>query len=470
MPLLPEILEKHEFTFLSKGSEGIVYKSMDNSIVLKVVLIFPLLNKYAICSPGTFIHTKTMYAFINEINIQMEVYAKTFEEEHALTAKIYDASIDFENNISKIKIVKDSNYNYLEHLMAIVNDVKKQHLTMRVGVIAMEYIQGKTIHALVHDRKNKRKRDSNYDNDPDNYCIPVCAYIVIKLLIITGINHADFIIGNILLSQNIPYFANICNRPFVIDFGYAYQLNAIDYTYLCFKFRERKYIDILLWLFHSQRADGLFMDKWPEHYGYICGRYDYSANKVIDNVRSDFNDKLQQLFDMHPVLIPNSTAIASFIYTPMLLRRVKIIKSTKLMLKQQSHIDKQSLMQIFDDMFNVFDEIQSPNHDYSLIINAYQRLMYFLGGTEHLTHDFIRICGHAALMGAGLFLPSPTDHIDLIHNCLGCKLSDSTNVKCIKAHKVFIASTDDIEYFPIIVLDDNPKKRDIIELIIDDLN
>lgn len=205
--------------------------------------------------------------FINETNIQTDIYLKTINYLQPICPGIAYANI-VPVKLNPLKCCSSS-----PDLKQILNPMMRFILAnpnYKIGIIAMEMAENLTSNNVLTN------------NDFSN----IGRYALLNLALTTGYTHGDFHRGNILICDSTSYFNGVNYRPIVIDFGRSTKLPTDKFNQLKTFVSNHDYISALKILCHSN--DFVQNIAYSEFfYGWVCGDYDLNdeayENNKIDN-------------------------------------------------------------------------------------------------------------------------------------------------------------------------------------------
>lgn len=231
--------------------------------------------------------------FVNEINVQLEIYEKTFEFGLPLCPSIVHAEMispdaDSEHYQRVTEMIKAGTHEQdtLSMLHRLFRNIRQNDFS--IGIIAMEYIENSvTLSSIMmtsDDIISKTKKTTAQN----------AGRFALLRLAIHGYNHNDFHGGNIMLLDISRSNRKQMYLPFVIDFGRAVKLD--EHVLL----QIRAYIDnenpdyasalALLCKHGNEYVSDVQYNK--SHYGWVCGDYGYSEEDYNKNI-SDIYDTLE---------------------------------------------------------------------------------------------------------------------------------------------------------------------------------
>jgi hypothetical protein len=274
------------------------FKSPVNELIIKIVFLSTNFDPDHDIFCAEIDHKITELAindidiFINEVNIQTNIYFKTCKDFQPICPGIVYASY-FKNNNSIEKLFKlliklttyTTNYQSYKTRLSLTNllDIYRSNTSFNsIGIIGMEYAENyKIISNFLSDNIHLKA----YKN--------MARYLILKLCLETGYSHGDFHLGNIMINTSIDnYFNNILGNPLLIDFGYAVKINPeiLDKIKDCIN--KKKYSNALLIIYNIPRLDGLDLTetKYDAYFKWLCDDVDENElNTLFESHESSKN-------------------------------------------------------------------------------------------------------------------------------------------------------------------------------------
>jgi hypothetical protein len=388
----------YKITILSYGTYGIVlllllpnnidttnednfYKQMTpnenyGKIVKSLIIKIQFINNNLEVKLGNYKFIGTTEEQIqNEINIQTDIFFKTFNYMQPLCPSIIYAEIikDFSEKMNILNLLrKAENLPFPVENNIIYND--------NISIIVMEMINKSTpLVNFIHDIEENINRINNYiiniqnelnemntDYTSEQVSIAmknisiekrkiqivenISRYSLLKLAIDTGYNHSDFHKGNILIQYDDTYFKNINKSPILLDFGRTQKLDIGTLNIIKQMVSQKNYIGALTELckpFNSSLQHTKIVN--DSYFDWVCGDYeglgdrkkklDISINTRIDELFKlrelaiDENiQKMNKLHDSEPnkyPLLPLSNSIKNNLYNGMIGGKIKIKRKRK---------------------------------------------------------------------------------------------------------------------------------------------
>ena len=238
--------------------------------------------------------------FINEVNIQTNIYFKTCKDFHPICPGItYANYFKSKDNVVKIfnlfiKLVTSRN-NYKNYktkltLENILNIFINNTSFNSIGIIGMEYAENYKIISRVLSNNISNKVYKN-----------MARFILLKLCLETGYNHGDFHLGNIMINT-------ILDNILLIDFGYSVKINPDLLDKIKNYINEKDYSKALSIIYNIPRIDGLNLtdSKYDIYFSWLCHDVnnnelnilfqlnEYSKNTILNkSYKFNFSDNLK---------------------------------------------------------------------------------------------------------------------------------------------------------------------------------
>jgi hypothetical protein len=238
-------------------------------------------------TPTAQLTTCIMQNFINEVNVQTDIFLKTMNYLQPICPAIVYSGI-IHGNSDEFRSVMDkmiagsievgSRTITRELFVGIKNNKDKYH---NLGIIGMEFADDCV---LLHSLQAKFTR-IQYETVES-----MALYILLKLAIDTGYTHGDFHTGNIFINtETTTYFAGLRGSPLLIDFGFAQKIPLNRLKIIKDNYLAGNYTDALKQLCLIRRSDDLDMSRYKSFYGYACGTYDSYGRREIREFSSKAN-------------------------------------------------------------------------------------------------------------------------------------------------------------------------------------
>lgn len=242
-------------------------------------------------TPRSKITTCEMQSFINEVNIQTDIFLKTMNYLQPIcpaivySGIIINTSDEFQTLLDKM--IAGSNVvgsrTRTRELLTGIN--KHRNNFQNLGLIAMEFANDCVL--LYSMRSSMLKPQFEYYKN-------MAMYLLLKLAIDTGYTHGDFHPGNIFINQaTTVYFSGMQGGPLLIDFGQARKIPNNRLQIIRDNYSAGNYVDALKQLCLINRADEVRMLDHKSFYGYVCGAYDYYDQRVIREFPNPANTNTQ---------------------------------------------------------------------------------------------------------------------------------------------------------------------------------
>ena len=280
----PSVLSQGTYGFVTKwelnaGSTNNTYKKIIptdefgnkiTTLIVKICCVRPTdeINNDEEQIKGNKLLSVSATEFINETNIQTDIYLKTINYLQPICPGIAYA------NIVPIKLNPLKCCSSSPDLKKILNPMMRfivNNPNYKIGIIAMEMAENLTSNNVLTN------------NDFSN----IGRYALLNLALTTGYTHGDFHRGNILICDSTSYFNGVNYRPIVIDFGRSTKLPPDKFNQLKTFVSNHDYISALKILCHSNEfVQNIAYSEF--FYGWVCGDYDLNdeayENNKIDNV------------------------------------------------------------------------------------------------------------------------------------------------------------------------------------------
>ena len=280
----PTMLSQGTYGFVTKwelnaGSTNNTYKKIIptdefgnkiTTLIVKICCVRPTdeINNDEEQIKGNKLLSVSATEFINETNIQTDIYLKTINYLQPICPGIAYA------NIVPIKLNPLKCCSSSPDLKKILNPMMRfivNNPNYKIGIIAMEMAENLTSNNVLTN------------NDFSN----IGRYALLNLALTTGYTHGDFHRGNILICDSTSYFNGVNYRPIVIDFGRSTKLPPDKFNQLKTFVSNHDYISALKILCHSNEfVQNIAYSEF--FYGWVCGDYDLNdeayENNKIDNV------------------------------------------------------------------------------------------------------------------------------------------------------------------------------------------
>ena len=280
----PSVLSQGTYGFVTKwelnaGSTNNTYKKIIptdefgnkiTTLIVKICCVRPTdeINNDEEQIKGNKLRSVSATEFINETNIQTDIYLKTINYLQPICPGIAYA------NIVPIKLNPLKCCSSSPDLKKILNPMMRfivNNPNYKIGIIAMEMAENLTSNNVLTN------------NDFSN----IGRYALLNLALTTGYTHGDFHRGNILICDSTSYFNGVNYRPIVIDFGRSTKLPPDKFNQLKTFVSNHDYISALKILCHSNEfVQNIAYSEF--FYGWVCGDYDLNdeayENNKIDNV------------------------------------------------------------------------------------------------------------------------------------------------------------------------------------------
>ncbi len=301
---------KHKFTNMRYNN----YKTDCKYLCLK----FCIVSDRKSYSAG--VRAVTADDFANEINIQTDIFFKTITYLQPLCPGIVFTDI---LDGTKHKAILEtflntfSNETDVIQMITFVLGPKPTGQTYanepKLGIICMEMLNSEPLYDMINKPEIKK-----YPNLVNNI-LNASRYVLLKLALDTGYNHADFHKDNILIAENDSYFdnPNFKYQPIILDFGRTIKIPPNVLREIKTLVNEKNYVDALGYLCDTKTSNEFVSDS--EHnavYGWVCGSYRYGNTcKPKGLVRSlscdqpDINEKIDAFFALSEAAIDKNITV-----------------------------------------------------------------------------------------------------------------------------------------------------------------
>lgn len=246
-----------------------------------------LLIKLIYISPNDYHYTIGDYRcvseseFIDEVNIQTDVFFKTFEYMKPLCPSIVYAGIfsDYRNKLSIeqsferiVALNNDSNSLGDNSALSFMNELM-MFPTVGLGIIVMELLNNAhTVSKIFKFRPNSLQ-----------FYKTVSIYLLLKLALETGYNHGDFHKNNIMLMTDKTYFGpSVPFRPVIIDFGRTHKIPLDTLNLIKDSVKNKNYLKAVSYLCVPEASNCYISDVESNNlYGWICQNYNVNVEEDI---------------------------------------------------------------------------------------------------------------------------------------------------------------------------------------------
>jgi hypothetical protein len=184
--------------------------------------------------------------------------------------------------------------NMLTYMHGLFNN-ESSKFNIGLGIIAMEFVDNgyKTFGNLYNDiLVNGFYKDQleNYEN--------MARLKLIDLALKTGYSQCDFHLSNIMINPTLPgYYEGYEGRVMLIDFGYAKKIPPEKLTEIKDSYKNKDYMNCIKIIFDLGRMDGgknIFLDYLPL-FGWIPHLYNNLGQKPIENTEEMLNNLNEEI-------------------------------------------------------------------------------------------------------------------------------------------------------------------------------
>lgn len=244
------------------------------------------------------LRTVDMESFKNEINIQTDIFFKTFAYLQPICPAIVHAEAYQQMTVNTILGVLSSTLDapYKEVLSSIHASYQGNEFSS-LGIIAMEFAENYT--EFVDAYNNAQSKTEQL------YVTTISQYALIELAMQTGYTHGDFHPSNIMINMsNNIYFYNLSGQVLLIDFGMAQKIEPSIMANIKELYETNQYMEIIQLLCEIRRPDGVYMKK-RRIYELLCNKYSVNQTNRVNSfiqhelipMREQFINELVKQFD-----------------------------------------------------------------------------------------------------------------------------------------------------------------------------
>ena len=260
--------------------------------------------------------------FINEINIQTDIFLKSFSYLQPLCPAIaYSGFLEYKNPIQR-KIINMFNSGIEKE---IDDDYEEFKPYFKFGIIVMQLADNyDTVYKLNGKKMGMLLSDKNMQCS--------CLFILLQLALITGYTHGDHHISNIMYNPNDhTYFGNSHSeygRPLLIDFGRTTKIPSVQMKEIKELAKNHSYTKILEKLCKKPIANEFIRDlQYQTHYGWACmfyyGDYDNELRALFQFREMAIDEVTEEMYALHSYnnnypLLPLSNSVKNKLYNGLL--------------------------------------------------------------------------------------------------------------------------------------------------------
>jgi len=241
--------------------------------------------------------------FIEEVNVQTDIYLKTVKYLQPLCPGIAYTNIITDNrNNNNGTSIDEKILNLLG--IPIFIDSKPNKTPITYGIIVMELANNySTMHSILYYIDKKPQTPEILE---DRFHIIIIGFfMLIQLALETGYTHGDFHGGNMMVNKNYDtYFYNIPIRMLIIDFGRTIKIPQLEMEMFRERCNNKQYIQALQILCNRPVANEYVAKRQNnKFYGWVCDIFNYGMFKntniteiEIEQVNGKINNGIDDLF------------------------------------------------------------------------------------------------------------------------------------------------------------------------------
>ena len=230
--------------------------------------------------------------FIEEVNIQTDIYLKTVTYLQPLCPGIAYTNIIIDNRIDNTGT--SINEKILKLLRIPINN------TIIYGIIVMELAKDyNTMHSILTklDEQNpqpKEIRDYRFN------IILIGFFMLIQLALETGYTHGDFHNGNMMVNENYDtYFYNTPIRMLIIDFGRTIKIPQLQMNMFRERCNNKQYLYALQILCNKPVANEYVANRqFNRFYGWVCDVFNYGMFKITTNNEKEKENEKRRIIGL----------------------------------------------------------------------------------------------------------------------------------------------------------------------------
>ncbi len=300
------------FELLTSGTFGVVYKvhHKKSDYIMKLSLLLHIPNQSIesrlkvpevtlpniIGSDLAGLLTTTNDLFESEVRMQKEAQrVKALNGlMFSLCPEVHDSDVvDFHDERFKSLYQRLDGFHTGLEVDDFVGGIGRGFDRFKVGVIIMEYVESTTLEDRVDKASFRRKAIA----------------VILEYAYLTGINHADFHMNNILVTPN--------DDVYLIDFGMSTRLSVNVHQKLIQYCDEGKMVDAVRLLYGGKRANGVTIsNRNNHHYGWVTPNFNYNERRqtwvkrpfnMVEKNAQELNTYLKRIFRVQHVSNTAST-------------------------------------------------------------------------------------------------------------------------------------------------------------------
>jgi hypothetical protein len=296
---------KDKDDFIYKDSTSFKEDKIINKILIKIVALRRDTNNINYWEYGfnnqKYKFSNTISEFINEVQIQQDVYIKTLRYLEPICPAIIHIDIPIKRNLIRTLIKKTDD----EQTKNILKKIEESVNIDFIGLIVMEIADGyKPLYDFIYN--------NNYNFDiKENYkCMAKLQ--LFKMAKYAGYLHNDFHADNILLNRNYEgIYDGIKGKVLLIDFGFSTSIyNNDKINYLNNYLSNNNYQEFFDYVYYNlKRPDGTKFTDRKDLYQWIIKPYNETKNNTeyikffqekeikINKIKQQQNNKYYPLDD-----------------------------------------------------------------------------------------------------------------------------------------------------------------------------
>lgn len=259
-----------------------------NCILVKIVLINNV-ERINLFKNNYKLETTTNKEFEKEVNTQNHIYKETMGYLQPICPSVIHSEVTYDiNSLNTLRYIrhfcKEKTEKYiLNKIIGYLNN----GVIKGIGIIGMEFKKSKILHKLTSNPEFKKYKS-------------MALFLILRLAIETGYNHADYHLGNIFIDEkDETYFFNEKGSPMLIDFGYSFKMPILYVRDIINHVNNKRYVDALEIICMQNRSDGVDLRSYPKLYGWLCTNFDYQTEKIITNKEILIEDINKELIYLH---------------------------------------------------------------------------------------------------------------------------------------------------------------------------
>lgn len=243
----------------------------------------------------------------NEVLIELQkVFGYLYElcnDKNAVKKIIQDSINGIKGNKSDKELTTDdmNNFQLLNYIAKILIIDESSKFNIGLGIIAMEFVDNgyTTFDKLYYDIQ---KYPSSYTDQQVKTYENMARLKLIDLAVKTGYSQCDFHRSNIMINPRLQgYYQGYKGRVMLIDFGYAKKIPPDQLAEIKVSYEKHDYMNCIKIIFDLGRIDGdpknIFVD-YLSLFGWIPHQYDNLTQQNIENtpeVLNTLNKEIESL-------------------------------------------------------------------------------------------------------------------------------------------------------------------------------